>query len=171
MRKVLLLAALILFGHDLRASCTVPTISSPAVSSITTTGATITWNTNTITNALVTYGSPNPGTSSGLFDPSGLMSHTYTITGLIPGTSYDYGIASEAIDTSLRTPCGTGYYAFYDGAGGPGFSTLTATAGTFTSYGLYYIPSPSYVTQGYPIYMAFKPEALAGTYVGNSLTI
>jgi hypothetical protein len=170
MKNILLIAAL-LFARCVSASCTVPTFTTtPTVSAITETGATISWANNTITNAQVVYGVNGPGTSSGLFDAGGLTSHTYSITGLVPDYPYAWGVSVEAIDTSSGLPCGTGYYAFYNGAGGTMFNTSAAPGGTF-SYGVYPTPNPSYVTQTYPIYMAFQLGVLVGTYTPHSLTL
>ena len=169
--KYLIALLLALVPWSAHASCTVPTISSPTVGSITTTGATISWSTNTITNALVVYGASDPGTSSGVFDTTGShTSHTYSIAGLIPATAYSWGIVSEALDTSTNVPCGDGYVVYYNGAGGTSFNTSSPPAGAFT-YNLYATYSPSYATQGYGVYMAIRPQALTGNYVGNSLKL
>jgi hypothetical protein len=169
MKNILLIAALLL-ARTVSASCTVPTISSPTVGSITTTGATITWTTNTIANSLIVWGPNNPGTSSGLQDTAGVTSHSYTISGLIPATTYGWGIVSEAIDTSLGTPCGNGYVIYYNGAAGTTFNTASPSAGTF-AYGVFSTYSPSYATQGYGIYIVVRLQATVGTYTAHSLTV
>jgi hypothetical protein len=171
LRKLILLIAALFLIRGASASCTVPTFTTaPTISSITQTGATVSWATNTITNGQVFFGQPEPGTPGGVFDTSGQMSHTYTITGMVPGSQTGWGVISEAIDTSLGTPCGAGYYLFSNGPGGITFNTLGASGGVFT-YGVYAGVNPSYNTQTYPTYFHFILETLTGTYPTNSLKV
>jgi hypothetical protein len=167
MKNILLIAAL-LFAPIVGAQCALPTITSPAVSSITTTGATITWTTASPANSQVFYGSLSAGTPTAVTDPGGVTSHTVVLTGLIPSFQYNWAIVSQAINSG--TPCGTGFYYYYNGPGGTTFNTLGPSAGTFT-YALYNVPSPSYVTQGHGIYIGVRPGNTLGTYTQNTLTL
>ena len=70
-----------------------PTISNLATSSITTTSATITWNTDQPSSTRVNYG---PTTAYGSFqvDANLVTSHSVTLTGLTAGTGYNFNVVS-----------------------------------------------------------------------------
>jgi len=72
----------------------IPAISSVASSGVTTTSATITWTTDQPANSQVEYGTtPGYGLFSTL-DSSLTTSHSATLTGLTPGTPYNYAVLS-----------------------------------------------------------------------------
>lgn len=82
---------------------TAPVISQIAVSSITTTSATISWTTNVASSSEVAY-----GTSTGLGSTSGVNSalvtaHSVTLNSLTPGTTYFYQVKSAASGGPLAT--------------------------------------------------------------------
>jgi chitodextrinase len=68
----------------------IPVISNVASSGITSTGATITWTTNEITNGGVSYGLTNY--EHGASDPSWGTNHSVVLSGLTASTTYHYQI-------------------------------------------------------------------------------
>ncbi|HRH31435.1 MAG TPA: fibronectin type III domain-containing protein, partial [Candidatus Paceibacterota bacterium] len=74
-----------------------PTISSVAVSSITATGATITWLTDEAGSTYVDYGTTaSYGTSTSETDTSPrVLSHSVTLSGLTGGTTYHFSAKSK----------------------------------------------------------------------------
>jgi hypothetical protein len=74
---------------------TPPTISNIAFSGITTTGVTITWTTNEQSDTQVEYGTSATYGSASTLDAALLTSHSATLAGLLPGTSYHYRVKSK----------------------------------------------------------------------------
>ena len=71
-----------------------PTISNVAAGDITSTGATITWNTNIPATSQVFYGTTtNYGLSSALSTTT-TTSHSVALSGLTPATTYNFQVAS-----------------------------------------------------------------------------
>lgn len=84
---------------------TPPTISGVAVSSITETGATVTWTTNEASTSVAEYGTTTSyGTSK--TGTSGVTSHSVALTGLAASTVYYYRVKSA--DAAGNTATGTG---------------------------------------------------------------
>jgi hypothetical protein len=81
-----------------------PVITNVTVSGITTTGATITWNTDQAATTQVNYGATTSYGSSSPLNSSLQTSHSVTLTGLTPGTTYDYDVVST---NSSGTSSGT----------------------------------------------------------------
>ena len=73
---------------------TPPVISSIAVSSITSTGATVAWTTNEPTIALVDYGLTSSYSLRRLYWPA-RTSFTAVLSGLLPGTTYHFRVRSR----------------------------------------------------------------------------
>lgn len=71
-----------------------PTITSVAAGSITSTSATITWTTNQQATSQVAYGASTSYGSLSAASASTVTSHSVNLTGLTPGTSYDYAAIS-----------------------------------------------------------------------------
>ncbi len=71
-----------------------PVISSVLVSAITTTSATITWKTDQPSSSLVNYGTTTSYGSSSPLDSSLVTSHTVSLSGLTPGTTYNFNVIS-----------------------------------------------------------------------------
>ena len=72
-----------------------PVITNVTVTNITTTGATITWTTDQAASTQVNYGTTTAYGSSSLLNSSLVTSHSVTLTGLTPGTTYDYDVVSS----------------------------------------------------------------------------
>ncbi|MGD0796574.1 MAG: fibronectin type III domain-containing protein, partial [Acidobacteriaceae bacterium] len=71
-----------------------PVISNVAVSSITNTSATITWTTDQASSSLVNFGTTTSYGSSSMLNSTLVTSHSVTLTGLTPGTTYDFDVVS-----------------------------------------------------------------------------
>ena len=153
----------------LGARCTKPVISNPVgVSGSTGTQLTVTWTTNIPADSLLVYGLGIPGTSAGVMDTGGVTSHSVTVTGLIPGQVYGWGIRSQAI-VDGRT-CGAGYRAKYGGPTSSAFTKMNpAPSGSLTYAVAPY--GPTYVTQGYGMYFGIRIYPLTGIYSGRTLTM
>ncbi len=102
------------------------TISNPAASNISSTGATITWSTNVPADSQVDYGTtPSYGQSNAL-NPAMVTSHSVVLSGLTPSTLYHYRVKSKDAAGRLAT---SGDFTFTTGSGGtpPVISGVTAT--------------------------------------------
>ena len=118
---------------------TPPVISSIAVSSITSTSATITWTTNEPTMAVYTVVSPG-NTTTRIIWPA-RTSFTVPLTGLRPGTTYQFRLRSRdaasnwaAAERTFTTTAGTATSS----TGAVGWTSLvncTASGGTLTKTG------------------------------------
>ncbi len=82
---------------------TPPIISSVAASSITTTGATITWTTNEASDSQVEYGTTISYGSSSALNVSLLTSHSISLGGLAASTLYHYRVKSRDAAGNLAT--------------------------------------------------------------------
>jgi hypothetical protein len=71
-----------------------PVITNVNVSSITTTSATVTWTTDQASTTQVNYGTSTAYGGSSALNSSLVTSHSVTLTGLTPGTLYDYDVIS-----------------------------------------------------------------------------
>ena len=74
---------------------TAPTISGRAVSGISDKAATITWSTNEPSTSQVDYGVTSGYGSSSPLDTTHVTSHSVTLTGLAPQTTYNYRVRSR----------------------------------------------------------------------------
>jgi phosphodiesterase/alkaline phosphatase D-like protein len=91
------------FTTDPAADTTPPTISSVSVSSITTTGATISWTTNEASNTQVEYGTTTSYGSWTTVNPAMVTSHSANLTGLSANTLYHYRVKSRDAAGNLQT--------------------------------------------------------------------
>jgi hypothetical protein len=155
-------------GATAGAACTKPTITSPrADPDPSGRQITITWTTSVAADSQVTYGWINAGQLTQVTDTSGVTSHSVTVTGLFPSTSYGWGIISHAISGGAQ--CTYPYWAFY-GGGDQDVEVVTnaAPAGS-ADYYLALNNSPQHVTQGYGVYLRLWNGLLAGTIGTNVL--
>lgn len=111
---------------------TSPTISNVATSSISTTQATITWDTDEISDSAIGY-SPTPGTftteigvSTMADTAAGIGTHSVTLTGLLADTSYYFQVKS--IDPSGNIATSTQSADGYTFTTKPGASISNVTA-------------------------------------------
>jgi hypothetical protein len=80
---------------------------TPSVTSITSTSAVVQWTTDTASDSSVEYGLTGSYGSTSALNSAGVTSHSVTLTGLTPGTTYHYRVRSaDAIASSdpLTTP-------------------------------------------------------------------
>lgn len=80
-----------------------PTISSVTHSGTTQTSATITWTTNEGSTSYVEYGQTTSYGAHTTLSTTKVTSHSQTITGLSPGTTYHYRVKSRDSAGNLRT--------------------------------------------------------------------
>ncbi|MGB6685790.1 MAG: fibronectin type III domain-containing protein [Candidatus Acidiferrum sp.] len=118
------------------AGVTLPTISAVASSSITTTGATITWTTNTNTSSQVNYGTTVAYGQKSALNSTLATGHSVTLSGLTASTLYHYqavsidGSGNQVVSadftftTTATTPLPT--------ISAVGSSNVTTTGGTIT---------------------------------------
>ncbi len=107
------------------ASATVPppVISQVSATGITTTSATITWTTDEPSSSLVNYGtSTSYGLSSGV-NSALVTSHSVVLTGLTPGTVYNFDVVSANSSNGSST------------SGNATFTTTAATSGNAPEVG------------------------------------
>lgn len=84
-----------------------PAISGLAVSGITRAGATIQWATDEYAYATVEYGSDQRYGQSAPLNPLPDRSHTVTLPGLVPGTTYHFRIVSRDLYDNVSTSADT----------------------------------------------------------------
>jgi hypothetical protein len=74
----------------------------------TDTSATITWTTDEIANSQIAYGTTLPYSATTTLDTAGVMSHSETLSGLSPSTTYHYEVLStDASSSSNMSPDAT----------------------------------------------------------------
>jgi hypothetical protein len=71
-----------------------PVISNVLVSSVTNTTAIVTWTTDQAASSQVSYGVSTTYSNSTTLDPTLVTSHSVMLTGLTPGTTYDFDVMS-----------------------------------------------------------------------------
>ena len=92
-----------------------PVVTALSASGITSTGATITWTTSEAATSLVEYGTTSAYGSSSSADSTLVISHSQSLPGLTPGTTYHFrvhsadatGNVSRSVDQTLTTPTST----------------------------------------------------------------
>jgi hypothetical protein len=120
------------------AAAPAPVISAVTATSITATGATITWTTNIASSSQVSYGTTSAYGSTSTLNPTPVTNHSVILTGLTAGTTYDYDVTSTAGGSSATSANST-FLTLTTGGGGSSASYIgvdTTTQGAWkTSYG------------------------------------
>ncbi len=128
-------------GNDAN-NATLPILSAVTSSGVTTTGATITWTSDALSNSTVYYAAATsyPGTDKANYSasagiPSMVTSHSVTLSHLSPGAQYYFLV--ESADVSGNTGTSTDAAYTFTTAGGPSISAVassdvTDTAATIT---------------------------------------
>ncbi len=115
------------------ADTTPPVISAVTASSITSTGATITWTTNEASDSLVDYGTTSSYGSTTTLNATKVTSHSQALSGLTSGTTYHYRVKSRDAAGNLGT---SGDFTFTTSAPPdttpPVISAVTASSVTST---------------------------------------
>ena len=100
-------------------------ILSQSSSNVTTTSASITWTTNLASDSLVQYGLTTSYGAATSLDPTMTTSHSVTLSGLQPGTTYNYRVVSH--DSLGNTAVSSNQvFATLQQAATPGQPTLPA---------------------------------------------
>lgn len=113
---------------------TAPVISAVSSGSLTTSGATITWTTDTTADSLVEYGLTSSYTASSTYSASLVTSHSTTLSGLSANTTYHYRVISvdaagnrtNGSDNTFTTSAETVTNTTPSGGGGSGSRGYTA---------------------------------------------
>ena len=84
-----------------------PVISNVATTGITSSSATITWTTDIPSSSQVLYGTSSSYTQSTTLDTTQVTSHSQTITGLTPSTTYHFAVQSTGSATPTPRPLPT----------------------------------------------------------------
>jgi hypothetical protein len=115
-----------------------PVISAVTASSITSTSAVITWTTDQATTSLVKYGTTTGYGSSSAENSTLTTSHSVALTGLTPGTAYNYDVVSANSGGTSSTSANFTFATLSSTvSSGATYLTLdTTTQGTWTgAYG------------------------------------
>ena len=107
-----------------------PMITAVTATSITSSGAIITWTTDQASNSQVKYGTTTSYGSLSSLNSSLVTSHSVTLTGLAPGTTYDYAVMSANSTGTLATSAN---FTFPTLTVAPAISNVAATSITATS--------------------------------------
>ncbi len=109
---------------------TPPVISAVSASAITSTSATITWTTDQASNSQVNYGTSTSYGSASALNSSLVTSHSVSLTGLTPGTAYDFDVVSA---TSGGLSSASANATFTTAPKAPTISAISATGITVSS--------------------------------------
>jgi len=108
-----------------------PVISAITATSITSTSATITWTTDQASSSQVNYGTTTAYGSQSALNSSLVTTHSVTLTGLTPGTTYNFDVVSANASNTSAT---SGNFTFSTtGASAPVISAVSASSITTTS--------------------------------------
>jgi hypothetical protein len=103
-----------------------PVISSVVATSITNTTAIVTWTTDQASSSQVNYGITATYTLSSTLDPTLVTAHSVTLTGLMPGTLYDFDVMS-ANSLALSSTSSNATFTTTGTAPGPVISNVTSS--------------------------------------------
>ena len=121
-------------------------ISDVATSSITRSSATITWTTSAPASSQVTYGTFSPSTNTTAVDPSLVTSHRVVLTGLQPGTIYQFAVLSKTSAGVLATSSNNAVSTAPAGSG-PEVADLSVQMATSSTASLGWATSTGTVAQ------------------------
>jgi RHS repeat-associated protein len=97
---------------------TAPVISNVAAGGITTSGATITWNTNENADSQVVYGTTQSYGQSTTLNPALVTAHSQVLSGLAAGMLYYYRVKSKDAAGNLTTSAEFTFTTAQNGSGG-----------------------------------------------------
>ncbi|HXI41409.1 MAG TPA: Ig-like domain-containing protein, partial [Bryobacteraceae bacterium] len=98
-----------------------PIITVVTASLITSSGATITWKTNSPANSQVAYGLTSSYGSTSALNPTLVTSHSVTLSGLSASTTYHYQVLSQDAQGNMAS---SGDFTFTTASASGGLSTL-----------------------------------------------
>ena len=151
-----------------------PDLTPPVITNVnaapTATTATITWNTDKLSNSHVDFGTNAAALQSGPTDSAVVTSHTITLTGLTPSTQYFYRVSStDLANNTAAFPVPPGTLAFTTTAAPPPTTCMTDTTladfGAGTGTNVY--PGQSLNTTDGEVILT--PQGLAEEFNGAAL--
>ena len=110
-----------------------PVISAVTASSITSTSAVITWTTDQSSSSQVNYGTTTSYGSSSLLNVSLSTTHSVTLTGLMPATTYNYQAVSANSSSATATSANYTFQTSAPVAAPPVISNIQTSATTTNS--------------------------------------
>ena len=128
-----------------------PVISNMLVSSIINTSATITWTTDQASSSLVNFGTTTGYGSASPLNPTLVTSHSVTLTGLTPGTTYDFDVVSANLGGMSSTSANATFVTTNVTSTPPVISNVAAANLTSTSVTVTWTtdqPSSSQISYG-----------------------
>jgi hypothetical protein len=136
------------FQYSTPSASSPPVISAITASAITNTSATISWTTDQPSSSQVEYGTTTGYGSLSSLNSSLTTTHTVVLTGLTPGTTYNYAVLSSSSTGANAT---SGNFTFQTTAPGPAISAVSASGITASSVTITWTtdqPSSSQVQYG-----------------------
>jgi hypothetical protein len=103
-----------------------PVISNVVATSVSNTSETITWTTDQASSSLVNYGVTTTYTLASTLNPALVTAHSVTLTGLTPGTLYDFDVVS-ANSLTLSSTSSNATFTTTGTAPGPVISNITSS--------------------------------------------
>ncbi len=149
---------------------TPPVLSAITSTSITATSATITWTTNEASDSQANYGGSSSYGSSTTLNTALVTTHSVTITGLLPSTTYHYDVLSHDASGNLATSSdftfsttalGNGPFSILTNSGTP--VTVDDTDTTATMLGIKFQSALNGFITGVKFY---KGPTNTGTHIG-----
>jgi hypothetical protein len=108
------------------------TVAGAQATSITTSGATITWTSNEPATSQVQYGTTSNYGSSTTLDTTLVSNHSQTLTGLAPGTMYHYQVVSTDASGNKATSADLTFTTTVFSVSGAQAKNITTTGATIT---------------------------------------
>jgi hypothetical protein len=153
---------------------TPPVISGVTSSSITSSGATISWNTNEAADTQIEYGTTTAYGSSTTLNTSMATAHSQALSGLTASTTYNYRVKSRDAAGNLAT---SGNYAFLTSTAAdttpPVISAITVSGVTDKSATISWVtdkPSDS-GAEHWLVNQPLNKSGLADSVIQHSLTL
>lgn len=109
---------------------TAPVVSNVQATNVSSNSATITWTTDEISNSQVEYGATTSYGSLTSIDANLVNSHSQTISGLQPGTTYNYRVKSRDGSNNLVTSSNFTFTTAVPDTTAPTISITSPTSGT-----------------------------------------
>jgi hypothetical protein len=112
---------------------TPPVISNVSATNLSSSGATVTWDTDEAANTQVEYGTTTSYGSNTTLDVNLVTGHTANLTGLSPSTTYHYRVKSSDLSGNLATGTDNTFTATIVDSTPPTVSITSPTNGTTVS--------------------------------------
>ena len=145
-----------------------PVISSVAATSITSSGATITWTTSTPTTSQVEYGTSTAYGTSTTVSSSLVTSHSVTLTGLASSKTYDFAVVSVDGSGNSVTSSNSSFTTAAAAPTAPVISSVAASAITSSGATITWTTSPAATSQ--VLYGTTTSYGMSTTEVTSNVT-